>query len=53
MWSSISIKYIAKKADGRSGGILLMWDDLKYKAVNSLEGDFSVSVNFVENDGYS
>ncbi|KAE8652281.1 uncharacterized protein LOC105434766 [Cucumis sativus] len=53
IWSSISIKYIFKQVSGRSGGILLMWDDLKHQLINYVIGEFTISTNFVEADGYN
>ena len=52
-WSSISIKWLFKKAKGRTSGILLMWDDMKYNVVNCIEGSFSISTNIIEPDGFS
>lgn len=53
LWSLISINWVYKKAEGRSGGIIVMWDDTKHKIQNYIEGYFLVSINIMEADGFS
>lgn len=53
LWSPLGIKWISKQVEDRSGDILLMWDDLKHKMINFIEGSFTISENIIEHDGFN
>lgn len=53
LWSSISIKWIFLKSNGRCGGIIIMWDDLRHSIHNTISGKFSVSIKICYQDGTS
>ena len=50
LWGIKSIKWIAKKSYRNSGGILILWNDLRYNIINSNEDSFTVSANFKGNN---
>lgn len=52
LWSSISIAWAFCKANGSSGGIIIMWDSVVHEAVEAVEGFFSLSINLKCSDGF-
>lgn len=53
IWSLISINWLFLKANGRSGDIILMWDDLRHSVTNYIEKEYSISTNVIMFDGFS
>lgn len=53
IWNNKSVKWVAKYLNRKSGGILLMWDELRYKVVGTLEGSFTIFANILGSNGAS
>ena len=53
LWSSISIKWRSLSATGNSGGIIIMWDDLRFNVTDFIEGSSSLSIKINIPDGPS
>ncbi|KAE8646134.1 hypothetical protein Csa_015673, partial [Cucumis sativus] len=44
LWSSISVKWHFSPAKSSSGGIVIMWDDIRFKVVDYLVKKFTLSI---------
>ncbi|XP_071714319.1 uncharacterized protein [Rutidosis leptorrhynchoides] len=44
LWGSSGYRYIQKAANGRSGGLVLIWDTNMFQANQAIEGDFFLAV---------
>ncbi|KAL5583298.1 hypothetical protein UlMin_015740 [Ulmus minor] len=51
LWKARNRSWVALPAEGRSGGIIIIWDVRGVRVRNSLVGRFSVSIEVEEGDG--
>lgn len=46
LWDTKSIKWIAKNSIENSGGILILWNDIRFNVINSNERKSTIIANF-------
>ncbi|XP_071718800.1 uncharacterized protein [Rutidosis leptorrhynchoides] len=44
MWRAQNVEYVAKQAEGRSGGLILMWDCNVFNVNQAVEGEFFIAI---------
>ncbi|KAA0037455.1 hypothetical protein E5676_scaffold808G00180 [Cucumis melo var. makuwa] len=52
VWSKKGIKWMSLPSIGSSGDIIVIWNDFKYKVINTKLGIHSVSINFSNSTGH-
>ncbi|GJY05409.1 RNA-directed DNA polymerase, eukaryota [Tanacetum coccineum] len=44
LWHNTPFDYVAKKSDGRSGGIIAVWDTTSFSLLSSMDGDGFIAI---------
>ena len=50
VWKGRSLEWAALPACGASGGIVILWDSIKFKCTKKVLGSFSVTVKLNSNE---
>lgn len=53
LWSLFHVNWSAFNSNGSYGGIMITWNDLKYKLINKIKGNYTISIQIKNENGYA
>lgn len=51
LWSLSYVNQSALNSNGSLGDIMIMWNDLKYKILNTIKGNYTISIQIKNENG--
>lgn len=53
LWFLSYVNWLTLDSNGCSGEIMIIWNDLKFKIINTIKGSFSISIHIENDNGFT